>query len=104
MSSYGEIRSVFAVPFGARVADAARAGLRTVTNIARAFAHRRELAALGSLNDHMLKDMGIDRSDLRDAASQPLWADPTQILVSRSVERRAAHLLRARAAARRIAE
>ncbi|WP_341987520.1 DUF1127 domain-containing protein [Azorhizobium sp. AG788] len=102
MSSYGEIRSVFAVPFGDRVADAARAGVRTVMNIGRAFAHRRELALLGSLNDHMLKDIGIDRSDLRDAASQPLWADPTQILVSRSVERRAAHLLRSRAAARRM--
>lgn len=101
MSSYGEIRSVFAVPFGERVADAVRAGMRTVTNIARAFAHRSDLALLGSLNDQMLKDIGIDRSDLRDAASQPLWADPTQILAARSAERRAAHQLRSRAMARR---
>ncbi len=104
MTSYGEIRNVVAIPFGTRVAHAARDAVRPVLNLGRAIARRHELATLGQLNDHMLKDIGIDRSDLRDAASMPLWADPTQLLVSRTVERRAARLLRARDANRRRAD
>ena len=104
MSSYGEVRDVFAVPFGVRVIAAARAAMRPVLNVGRAISRRHELVALGRLNDHMLRDMGIDRGDLRDAASQPLWADPTQVLVARSVERRAARLLHARAVARHSVE
>jgi hypothetical protein len=28
----------------------------------------------------MLKDIGLDRSDLRNAASEPIYRDPTELL------------------------
>jgi uncharacterized protein YjiS (DUF1127 family) len=55
---------------------------------ARARAHRREARALAGLDQHMLADMGITRSDLRDAFSEPFWQDPTVLLSERSGERR----------------
>jgi len=54
---------------------------------------RHALAQLGSLDDHMLQDIGITRADVRDAASAPLGADPTRLLALRVTERRAARYL-----------
>jgi hypothetical protein len=36
----------------------------------------------------MLKDIGLDRSDLRNAAAEPLYRDPTAMLASRVEEAR----------------
>jgi hypothetical protein len=36
----------------------------------------------------MLADIGLNRSDLQDAFSEPLWRDPTAILAARVHERR----------------
>lgn len=68
------------------IAGAIIVGLRKV---ARALQHRRDAAALAGMNDRMLADIGLTRSDLRDAFGQPLWADPTAILAARARERRA---------------
>ena len=38
----------------------------------------------------MLRDIGLTRGDLRDAIGEPLWRDPTNILVKRARERRLA--------------
>ena len=62
--------------------------LRRVTGLVQAFKHRRDAAALASFDDRMLADIGLTRSDLRDALSEPMWRDPTSILVSRADERR----------------
>jgi uncharacterized protein YjiS (DUF1127 family) len=56
--------------------------------IARARRHRREAAALAGLDRRMLADIGISRSDLRDAFSEPFWEDPTALLRERALERR----------------
>jgi uncharacterized protein YjiS (DUF1127 family) len=61
------------------------AGLR---RIARAFRNRRDAGKLAILDDRMLADIGITRSDLRDAYAEPLWRDPTDILAGRARERR----------------
>jgi hypothetical protein len=37
----------------------------------------------------MLADIGLNRSDVSDAFSEPLWRDPTSLLASRVHERRA---------------
>jgi uncharacterized protein YjiS (DUF1127 family) len=50
--------------------------------------HRRELAHLASLDDRTLVEVGLTRSDLRDAYSEPLWRDPTSMLVRRVAKRR----------------
>jgi hypothetical protein len=36
----------------------------------------------------MLADIGISRSDIRDAFSEPFWEDPTALLHERALERR----------------
>ena len=50
--------------------------------------HRRDAGRLAGLDDRMLADIGITRSDLRDAYSAPLWQDPTDTLAKRASERR----------------
>ena len=50
--------------------------------------NRRDASTLASLDDRMLADIGLTRGDVRDAYSEPVWRDPTTILVSRSQERR----------------
>jgi uncharacterized protein YjiS (DUF1127 family) len=67
-------------------AEAAWAGIKT---LAKYFEHRRDAAILARLDDRMLADIGLTRSDLRDALSQPPWRDPTAVLVTRAGERRA---------------
>ena len=63
------------------VADRSRQVLQT-------FKNRRDAASLAGLDDRMLADIGLTRGDLRDAFSEPVWRDPTVILVSRVHERR----------------
>jgi len=41
-----------------------------------AIKHRRALARLAELDDRMLADIGLRRSDLHAARSVPLWQDP----------------------------
>ena len=50
---------------------------------------RRELARLADLDDRMLADIGLTRSDLLVADSAPLWQNPTSILEQRVGSRRA---------------
>jgi uncharacterized protein YjiS (DUF1127 family) len=56
--------------------------------VARARRNRRDAAALANLDRRMLADIGISRSDLRDAFSEPFWEDPTALLRERALERR----------------
>ena len=50
--------------------------------------NRHDATVLAGLDDRMLADIGLTRGDLRDAYSEPVWRDPTAILVSRVHERR----------------
>jgi uncharacterized protein YjiS (DUF1127 family) len=59
-----------------------------LARLARSIRNRRAATTLAGLDDHMLADIGITRSDLRDAYAEPLWHDPTDILVDRATERR----------------
>ncbi|HXZ45315.1 MAG TPA: DUF1127 domain-containing protein [Pseudolabrys sp.] len=60
----------------------------------RARRHRRQARLLAGLDRRMLADIGITRSDVRDAFSEPFWDDPTAILRERALERRLDHMLR----------
>lgn len=104
MTIQGETRRQIVAPVGELLAgaclvlaDLAGKGYRTMAAARRALATRRLLQELGSLDDHMLRDIGITRADLRDAAAAPPFQDPSRLLVMRSVERRAAARLKARA-------
>ena len=73
---------------GSRLVAAGGGVARRIVRIGRAIKNRRAATALAGLDDHMLADIGITRSDLRDAYSEPLWHDPTDVLVGRAAERR----------------
>lgn len=94
MSVYGETHRTVVAPVGEALAQAmlaaAAATARAVGAIWSAWDHRRALSQLGGLDDRMLRDVGLTRSDLRDAAAAPLLQDPTRVLVLRATERRAA--------------
>src|ERR1041384_1303015 len=53
--------------------------------------NRRDAFRLADLDDRMLADIGINRSDLRDAYAAPVWRDPSELLARRAVERRLRH-------------
>ena len=56
--------------------------------VLRAAKNRHSAAMLACLDDRMLADIGLTRSDLRDAYAEPLWEDPTSVLARRASERR----------------
>jgi uncharacterized protein YjiS (DUF1127 family) len=55
----------------------------------RFIAARRDLALLADLDDRMLADIGLRRSDLHAAQCVPFWEDPTRVLTRRVDCRRA---------------
>jgi uncharacterized protein YjiS (DUF1127 family) len=57
---------------------------------AAALKNRREAFWLANLDERMLADIGLTRSDLLDAYAEPLWRDPTAVLTQRAMERRLA--------------
>jgi uncharacterized protein YjiS (DUF1127 family) len=71
----------------ALVALAGRAG-RGLKRIAERIKNRRDAMRLVDFDDRMLADIGITRSDLRDAYSSAPWRDPSELLARRATERR----------------
>ena len=59
-----------------------------VRKLSRAFRNRRQARMLTAMDDRMLADIGLTRSDLRDAYAGPLWRDPTDQLNGRAQDRR----------------
>jgi uncharacterized protein YjiS (DUF1127 family) len=53
-------------------------------------AARLDLERLVDLDDRMLADIGLRRSDLHAAQSAPPWQDPTSILLQQRASRRSA--------------
>jgi uncharacterized protein YjiS (DUF1127 family) len=60
----------------------------SVKSVNRAVRHRRDARMLAGLDGRMLADIGLTQSDVQDAFSEPLWADPTALLKERAIERR----------------
>lgn len=58
-----------------------------VRRLVRAIAHRLEVRELATFDEHMLKDIGLTRTDVLSALSEPLGRDPSVHLVARSLER-----------------
>jgi uncharacterized protein YjiS (DUF1127 family) len=79
-----------AVPtrFAQALAAIVEAAARLARRLAGAWRHRHDAAVLAGLDDHMLADLGLSRTDLNDALSEPLWRDPTALLARRHGERR----------------
>lgn len=62
--------------------------LNGMRKLARALKNRRNARMLAGMDDRMLADIGLTRSDLRDAYAEPLWRDPTDVLAGRAREKR----------------
>ncbi|MGH6742838.1 MAG: DUF1127 domain-containing protein [Bradyrhizobium sp.] len=69
----------------------ARAG-QGLRRLGKRIQNRRDATRLAELDERMLADLGLTRSDLRDAYAEPLWRDPTDVLARRSVERHSGRL------------
>ena len=63
------------------IGNGLRSLLQTIKN-------RRDATILAGMDEHMLADIGLTQGDVRDAFSEPVWRDPTAILVSRAHDRR----------------
>jgi uncharacterized protein YjiS (DUF1127 family) len=72
----------------ARISRLAGAAVLRVVELIHAWKSRRDMQLLSGFDDRMLRDIGLTRGDLRDAVAEPLWRDPTAILVNRVCERR----------------
>ena len=86
MSIYADIHS--APSFSGLAYAVAGIAVERARQVLRFFKNRRDAVVLAGLDDHMLADIGLTRGDVRDAVSEPVWRDPTAILVSRAQERR----------------
>jgi uncharacterized protein YjiS (DUF1127 family) len=77
-----------AVPAGRVLAALGSRMVRSVKAVAARLRNRRDAMRLADFDDRMLADIGLTRCDLRDAYSEPLWYDPTDVLARRAAERR----------------
>jgi uncharacterized protein YjiS (DUF1127 family) len=81
------------LPIGAGALSRAVASLLAIAAhwakvVAKASRNRREAQKLAGLDRRMLADIGLTRSDVNDAFSEPFWEDPTALLRERAIERR----------------
>jgi uncharacterized protein YjiS (DUF1127 family) len=49
-------------------------------HLARAARNRRQVIALGELDDHLLRDIGLERADILAVLAQPHHRDPSRML------------------------
>lgn len=84
MTAIATARAPFLPAFFAVIAIVAR----WLKQLVRAYKNRRDAQILAGLEQNLLADIGVSRSDVRDAFSEPLWQDPTVLLRARALERR----------------
>jgi uncharacterized protein YjiS (DUF1127 family) len=80
------IKSAIAAPVSA-TARIARVGFGQVAGFFRSLKHRRDVIALGALDDRSLKDIGLVRSDIAGALATSYFDDPSLVLADRNLDR-----------------
>ena len=65
-------------------ANVASAAIRFVGRLREAGEHRRVVHSLASLDDHMLRDIGLTRFDVDSALVEPAFSDATLVLAERA--------------------
>ena len=61
---------------------------RGIKHFVQRLKNRHDSMRLATLDERMLADIGLNRSDLRDAFAELPWRDPSEVLVRRAAERR----------------
>jgi uncharacterized protein YjiS (DUF1127 family) len=79
-------------PFGRVMVAAAVVVTARLRHLAIALRHRHDAAVLMRFDDRMLADIGLTRRDVREAFDEPVWRDPTELLVNRLAWRRPARV------------
>ena len=77
-----------AAPLGRVLSALAGRARRGLKQLAEKVKNRHDAMRLAELDDRMLADIGLSRSDLRDAFALPPWRDPSDVLARRAAERR----------------
>ncbi|WP_291976082.1 DUF1127 domain-containing protein [Chelatococcus sp.] len=80
-------RLVQASVWGARLQRLGWVVAFRIARTARALRHRREVWQLTEFDERALHDIGLSRSDVAGALSQPLHSDPSVILAERAEKR-----------------
>jgi uncharacterized protein YjiS (DUF1127 family) len=75
-------------PRGFDLPGVAARAVGLIGQLFRAYHNRSAVAVLGVVSDQMLADIGLTRSDVRDAFAEPVWRDPTRLMRDRAAERR----------------
>jgi uncharacterized protein YjiS (DUF1127 family) len=88
MSAITNVSRPVSLPLARIVRTLAAALAMPLRRLAQAYRNRSSAAVLAGLDDRMLADIGLTRSDVRDAFAEPLWNDPTYLLRARALERR----------------
>ena len=83
-----------AAPLGRAIWGLAGRAGRGLKQLAGRIKNRHDAMRLAEFDDRMLADIGLKRSDLRDAYALPPWRDPSDILARRAAERRTNRLRR----------
>jgi uncharacterized protein YjiS (DUF1127 family) len=97
MTSHAEAWKSAAEPFGRVIFAAAALVTARLRQLAVAFRHRHDAAVLLCFDDRMLADIGLTRRDVREAFNEPVWRDPTELLVDRVARCRPARVVTRRA-------
>jgi uncharacterized protein YjiS (DUF1127 family) len=61
---------------------------RRIATFLAAVRHRREVMNLADLDDRALKDIGLERTDVNQALREPLFRNPSLVLVRSVAEQR----------------
>ena len=83
MTTYAETWKSAAEPFGRMIFAAAGLVMARLRQLAVSFRHRHDATVLMRFDDRMLADIGLTRRDVREALSEPVWRDPTDLLAER---------------------
>ncbi len=73
--------SLAPAPGLAIVSRTVRTALRQLGLLAKAVRHRREVRTLAELDERILKDIGLSRSEVDGALAEPFYRNPSTVLV-----------------------
>jgi uncharacterized protein YjiS (DUF1127 family) len=88
MTTHAETWKSATEPFGRLIFAATALVTVRLRRLAISFRHRHDAAVLMRFDDRMLADIGLTRRDVREAFSEPVWRDPTDLLAERVARRR----------------
>jgi uncharacterized protein YjiS (DUF1127 family) len=92
MTTHAEAWKSAAEPFGRMIFAVTTVVIARLRRLAVAFRHRHDAMVLERFDERMLADIGLTRRDVREAFSEPVWRDPTDLLAERVAGRRSGRL------------